>query len=98
VLQLDPAFTVSGYIARGGQLNAKQAIEGFRKAGLPEWDALIAFSITRLAKFYVSYWPVADIPCHDCNLSFQGGSRRAVLGRACLQMTQADISTPFELY
>jgi len=36
VLQLDPAFTVSGYLARGGQLNAKQAIEGFRKAGLPE--------------------------------------------------------------
>jgi len=36
VLQLDPAFTISGYIARGGQLNAKQAIEGFRKAGLPE--------------------------------------------------------------
>jgi adenylate cyclase len=36
VLQLDPAFTISGFISRGGQLNARQAIEGFRKAGLPE--------------------------------------------------------------
>ncbi|MBR0714865.1 winged helix-turn-helix domain-containing tetratricopeptide repeat protein [Bradyrhizobium liaoningense] len=36
MLELDPAFTISGYIARGGQANAKLLIEGFRKAGLPE--------------------------------------------------------------
>jgi adenylate cyclase len=35
-LELDPAFTISGWIARGGQSNAKLLIEGFRKAGLPE--------------------------------------------------------------
>jgi adenylate cyclase len=36
VLELDPAFTISGWIARGGQSNAKLQIEGLRKAGLPE--------------------------------------------------------------
>ena len=36
VLQLDPAFTISARIARGGQSNAKLQIEGLRKAGLPE--------------------------------------------------------------
>ena len=36
VLERDPAFTISGYIARGGQSNAKLWIEGLRKAGLPE--------------------------------------------------------------
>jgi adenylate cyclase len=36
VLELDPAFTISGWIARGGQSNAKLMIEGLRKAVLPE--------------------------------------------------------------
>jgi adenylate cyclase len=36
VLEVDPAFTISAWIARGGQSNAKLLIEGFRKAGLPE--------------------------------------------------------------
>jgi adenylate cyclase len=36
VLEFDPAFTISGWIARGGQSNAKLLIEGLRKAGLPE--------------------------------------------------------------
>jgi adenylate cyclase len=36
VLELDPAFTVSALIARGGTSNIKLLIEGFRKAGLPE--------------------------------------------------------------
>jgi adenylate cyclase len=36
VLELDPAFTISGLLARGGQSNAKLFIEGLRKAGLPE--------------------------------------------------------------
>jgi adenylate cyclase len=36
VLELDPAFTISAWIARGGQSNAKLYIEGLRKAGLPE--------------------------------------------------------------
>jgi adenylate cyclase len=36
VLELDPGFTISGWIARGGQSNAKLLIEGLRKAGLPE--------------------------------------------------------------
>ncbi|MEH2598144.1 tetratricopeptide (TPR) repeat protein [Bradyrhizobium sp. AZCC 1577] len=36
VLELDPAFTISAFIARGGQSNAKLQIEGLRKAGLPE--------------------------------------------------------------
>jgi adenylate cyclase len=36
LLELDPAFTISAWIARGGQSNAKMMIEGLRKAGLPE--------------------------------------------------------------
>jgi adenylate cyclase len=36
VLELDPAFTISVWIARGGQSNAKLLTEGLRKAGLPE--------------------------------------------------------------
>jgi adenylate cyclase len=36
VLELDPTFTISSWIARGGQSNAKLLIEGLRKAGLPE--------------------------------------------------------------
>jgi adenylate cyclase len=36
VLEVDPAFTISGWIARGGQTNSKLQIEGLRKAGLPE--------------------------------------------------------------
>jgi adenylate cyclase len=36
LLQLDPSFTISHWIARGGQSNSKLLIEGFRKAGLPE--------------------------------------------------------------
>ena len=36
VLQLDPAFTISALIARGGYSNSKVLIEGFRKAALPE--------------------------------------------------------------
>jgi adenylate cyclase len=36
VLELDPAFTISEWIARGGQSNAKLSLEGLRKAGLPE--------------------------------------------------------------
>ena len=36
LLELDPAFTISAWIARGGQSNSKLLIEGFRKAGLPE--------------------------------------------------------------
>jgi adenylate cyclase len=36
LLELDPGFTISTWIARGGQLNAKLLIEGLRKAGLPE--------------------------------------------------------------
>ena len=36
LLEVDPAFTIASYIARGGQSNAKLLIEGFRKAGLPE--------------------------------------------------------------
>ncbi len=36
VLELDPTFTISGWIARGGQSNAKLMSEGLRKAGLPE--------------------------------------------------------------
>jgi adenylate cyclase len=36
VLEFDPAFTISTWIARGGQTNAKLLIEGLRKAGLPE--------------------------------------------------------------
>ncbi|MCA1549774.1 tetratricopeptide repeat protein [Bradyrhizobium sp. BRP19] len=36
VLAVDPAFTISAFIARGGQSNAKLLVEGLRKAGLPE--------------------------------------------------------------
>ncbi|NLS73328.1 adenylate/guanylate cyclase domain-containing protein [Bradyrhizobium brasilense] len=36
LLQLDPAFTISAMIARGGYPNAQLLIEGLRKAGLPE--------------------------------------------------------------
>ena len=36
LLKTDPAFTISGYVARGGQSNSKLLIEGLRKAGLPE--------------------------------------------------------------
>jgi adenylate cyclase len=36
LLQVDPAFTISAWIARGGQTNAKLMIEGLRQAGLPE--------------------------------------------------------------
>jgi adenylate cyclase len=36
LLELDPAFTISAWIARGGQTNSKVLIEGLRKAGLPE--------------------------------------------------------------
>jgi adenylate cyclase len=36
VLEVDPAYTISSGIARGGYSNAKLLIEGLRKAGLPE--------------------------------------------------------------
>jgi len=36
LLELDPAFTISSWIARGGQSNSKLQIEGLRKAGLPD--------------------------------------------------------------
>jgi adenylate cyclase len=36
LLEVDPAFTITSWIARGGQSNAKLLIEGLRKAGLPE--------------------------------------------------------------
>ena len=36
VLETDPTFTISAWIARGGQANSKVLIEGLRKAGLPE--------------------------------------------------------------
>jgi adenylate cyclase len=36
VLEHDPTFTISTYIARGGQSKAKLLIEGLRKAGLSE--------------------------------------------------------------
>jgi adenylate cyclase len=36
LLEVDPTFTISSWIARGGQSNAKLLIEGLRKAGLPE--------------------------------------------------------------
>jgi adenylate cyclase len=35
LLEVDPTFTISAWIARGGQSNAKLMIEGLRKAGLP---------------------------------------------------------------
>ena len=36
LLETDPTFTISAYIARGGQSNSKLQNEGLRKAGLPE--------------------------------------------------------------
>jgi adenylate cyclase len=36
LLEVDPGFTISAYIARGGASNSKLQIEGLRKAGLPE--------------------------------------------------------------
>ena len=36
LLELDPTFTISEWIARGGQSNSKLMLEGLRKAGLPE--------------------------------------------------------------
>jgi adenylate cyclase len=36
LLEFDPNFTISAWIARGGQTNSKLLIEGLRKAGLPE--------------------------------------------------------------
>jgi adenylate cyclase len=36
LLETDPTFTISAWIARGGQKNSKLMIEGLRKAGLPE--------------------------------------------------------------
>jgi adenylate cyclase len=36
LLEIDPAFTISAWIARGGFSNAKLLIEGLRKAGVPE--------------------------------------------------------------
>jgi adenylate cyclase len=36
LLEVDPAFTISEWIARGGQRNTTLLIEGLRKAGLPE--------------------------------------------------------------
>jgi adenylate cyclase len=36
LLEVDPGFTISAFIARGGQSNSKLLIEGLRKAGLPE--------------------------------------------------------------
>jgi adenylate cyclase len=36
MLEVDPAFTITSWIARGGQSNSKLLAEGLRKAGLPE--------------------------------------------------------------
>jgi adenylate cyclase len=36
LLEFDPAFTISAWIARSGQTRSKLFIEGLRKAGLPE--------------------------------------------------------------
>ena len=36
LLEVDPGFTISAWISRGAQSNAKLLIEGLRKAGLPE--------------------------------------------------------------
>ena len=49
VLEVDPSFTISGYIARGGQSNAKLLIEGLRKAGLP--DELRSEGLLRASSF-----------------------------------------------
>jgi adenylate cyclase len=35
LLEIDPAFTISAWLARGGQSSAKLLAEGLRKAGLP---------------------------------------------------------------
>jgi len=36
MLEIDPAYTISGQISRGGQTSFKLLYEGLRKAGLPE--------------------------------------------------------------
>jgi adenylate cyclase len=36
LLEVDPTFTITAWIARGGQSNSHLLIEGLRKAGLPE--------------------------------------------------------------
>jgi adenylate cyclase len=36
LLEVDPTFTISGWVARGNFSNARLLIEGLRKAGLPE--------------------------------------------------------------
>ena len=36
MLEVDPDFTISAWIARGGQTNSNLLIEGLRKLGLPE--------------------------------------------------------------
>jgi adenylate cyclase len=36
MLAVDPSFTISAWIARGGQSNSKLLIDGLRKAALPE--------------------------------------------------------------
>jgi adenylate cyclase len=36
LLEIDPAFTISAFIARSGQSNLRLFMEGLRKAGLPE--------------------------------------------------------------
>jgi adenylate cyclase len=36
LFEVDPTFTITSWIARGGKSNAKLLIEGLRKAGLPE--------------------------------------------------------------
>jgi adenylate cyclase len=36
LVELDPAFTISAWIARGGQSNSRLMIDGLRKARLPE--------------------------------------------------------------
>ena len=36
MLEFDSGFTLTSWVARGGQSNSKLSIEGLRKAGLPE--------------------------------------------------------------
>jgi adenylate cyclase len=36
LVELDPGFTISAWISRGGQSQSKRMIEGLRKAGVPE--------------------------------------------------------------
>ena len=36
LLEVDANFTITAWIARGGQSNSKLLIDGLRKAGLPE--------------------------------------------------------------